>query len=37
MELGFKKNRKVMIDLEDILGCYRIGEYVDAYSDEIDH
>lgn len=44
MEIGFKKNRKVMIDLEDILGCYRIGEYVDSkplfppeYADQKEH
>ena len=27
IEVGFNKNRKVMIDIEKILGCYEINKY----------
>ena len=30
VERGFNKNRKVMIDLEEVLGCYKEGVYIDS-------
>jgi len=30
LERGFDKNRKVMIDLEEALGCYKEGLYLDS-------
>ena len=30
LERGFDKNRKVMIDLEEAIGCYKEGIYLDS-------